>query len=134
MRVSYPEGTSRSRPASTPPAREIALEFSDIDFAIVQAAATTRHRSYPGGGIEADDRSQGGSRGNGSSSDTKQELLATAGNALLRGVSDLRFNFTQPIIDSVTEDTNGTSANLAVGPAVRIRTYCSIWPGKPLPC
>ena len=25
-----------------------------------------------------------------------------------------RFNFTQPIIDSVTEDTNGTSANLAV--------------------
>jgi cobalt-zinc-cadmium resistance protein CzcA len=29
-------------------------------------------------------------------------------------VETMRLNFTQPIIDSVTEDTNGTSANLAV--------------------
>jgi len=33
---------------------------------------------------------------------------------LRREFPTTRFNFTQPIIDSVTEDTNGTSANLAI--------------------
>ena len=36
------------------------------------------------------------------------------GAATARNSRPRRFNFTQPIIDSVTEDTNGTSANLAV--------------------
>src|SRR5207248_10233242 len=45
---------------------------------------------------------------------TKQELLAALGGKLRAEFPTTRFNFTQPIIDSVTEDTNGTSANLAV--------------------
>src|SRR6476469_316074 len=45
---------------------------------------------------------------------TKQELVAALGEKLRSEFPTTRFNFTQPIIDSVTEDTNGTSANLAV--------------------
>ena len=45
---------------------------------------------------------------------TKQELVGALGKRLREEFPTTRFNFTQPIIDSVTEDTNGTSANLAV--------------------
>ncbi|MFO1021680.1 MAG: CusA/CzcA family heavy metal efflux RND transporter [Planctomycetales bacterium] len=44
----------------------------------------------------------------------KQELIAELGRTLRLEFPTTRFNFTQPIIDSVTEVTNGTSANLAV--------------------
>ncbi len=44
---------------------------------------------------------------------TKSELLAAMGKQFRDAFPTTRFNFTQPIIDSVTEDTNGTSANLA---------------------
>ena len=44
----------------------------------------------------------------------KHELVAALGARLRDEFPTTRFNFTQPIIDSVTEDTNGTSANLAV--------------------
>jgi cobalt-zinc-cadmium resistance protein CzcA len=44
----------------------------------------------------------------------KQDLVAALGSRLRAEFPTTRFNFTQPIIDSVTEDTNGTSANLAV--------------------
>ena len=40
--------------------------------------------------------------------------MAALGKRLREEFPTTRFNFTQPIIDSVTEDTNGTSANLAV--------------------
>ena len=45
---------------------------------------------------------------------SKQELVAAIGARFREEFPTARFNFTQPIIDSVTEDTNGTSANLAV--------------------
>lgn len=45
---------------------------------------------------------------------SKQELVARMGRRLRDSFPTTRFNFTQPIIDSVTEETNGTSANLAV--------------------
>lgn len=45
---------------------------------------------------------------------SKQEIVAALGKELRSEFPTTRFNFTQPIIDSVTEDTNGTSANLAV--------------------
>src|SRR5262249_6271515 len=45
---------------------------------------------------------------------TKQELIAALGARYREEFPSTRFNFTQPIIDSVTEDTNGTSADLAV--------------------
>src|SRR5262249_56411217 len=44
----------------------------------------------------------------------KHDLVAALGARLREEFPTTRFNFTQPIIDSVTEDTNGTSANLAV--------------------
>lgn len=47
-------------------------------------------------------------------SPNKRALLAELGERLRTTFPTVRFNFTQPIIDSVTEDTNGTSANLAL--------------------
>lgn len=45
---------------------------------------------------------------------TKRALIAALGQQLRTEFPTTRFNFTQPIIDSVTEVTNGTSADLAV--------------------
>src|SRR5262249_729198 len=45
---------------------------------------------------------------------SKQDMIATLRARYQAEFPFTRFNFTQPIIDSVTEDTNGTSANLAV--------------------
>src|SRR5262249_25419262 len=45
---------------------------------------------------------------------SKNELVAALSKRFREEFPTCRFNFTQPIIDSVTEDTNGTSANLAV--------------------
>ncbi|PMZ30221.1 hypothetical protein C1X25_37660, partial [Pseudomonas sp. GW247-3R2A] len=44
----------------------------------------------------------------------KLELEAAIQRRLSEQFPTTRFNLTQPIIDSVTEDTNGTSADLAV--------------------
>src|SRR5260221_8077480 len=54
---------------------------------------------------------------------TKRELIEAVGKRFREEFPTTRFNFTQPIIDSVTEDTNGTSANLAVefsGPSLEV--------------
>lgn len=45
---------------------------------------------------------------------SKQVFLRKLGDRLREEFPTTRLNITQPIIDSVTEDTNGTSANLAV--------------------
>jgi cobalt-zinc-cadmium resistance protein CzcA len=45
---------------------------------------------------------------------SKHELVAELGRRFREEFPTTRFNFTQPIIDSVTEDANGTSANLAI--------------------
>jgi cobalt-zinc-cadmium resistance protein CzcA len=45
---------------------------------------------------------------------SKREIITALGKELRSRYPTIRFNFTQPIIDSVTEATNGTSANLAV--------------------
>ncbi len=45
---------------------------------------------------------------------TKHELIDALGKKLRGRFPTVRFNFTQPIIDNVTEETNGTSANMAV--------------------
>src|SRR5436189_5306897 len=44
---------------------------------------------------------------------TTRELIEAVGKRLREEFPTTSFNFTQPIIDSVTEATNGTSANLA---------------------
>ena len=58
----------------------------------------------------------------------KQELIATLGDRLHREFPATRFNFTQPIIDSVTEDTNGTAATLAVRFLAPTGRSCADWP------
>jgi cobalt-zinc-cadmium resistance protein CzcA len=45
---------------------------------------------------------------------TKHEIIAALGKQLREEFPTTRFAFTQPIIDMVTQDTNGTSAQLAV--------------------
>lgn len=45
---------------------------------------------------------------------TKLKLESEIRDVLMAEFPTTKFNLTQPIIDSVTEDTNGTSANLAV--------------------
>src|SRR5438132_13579915 len=44
----------------------------------------------------------------------KAELIEAMGKRLRAEFPTTRFNITQPIIDNVTEESNGTSANLAV--------------------
>ncbi len=50
--------------------------------------------------------------------DNKHDLVNALGRRFREEYPTTRFNFTQPIIDSVTEDTNGTSANLALDGAI----------------
>lgn len=45
---------------------------------------------------------------------TKQDLVEALGERLRADFPTTRFVFTQPIIDMVTQDTNGTSANLGI--------------------
>ncbi|SMF95424.1 cobalt-zinc-cadmium resistance protein CzcA [Methylomagnum ishizawai] len=114
VRANFPEGTSLQMTAHFGQRlREIALEFPDIEFA---AAQTGRNDSgtdpYPPSRIEmmvgpkpSDSWTQ---------FQRKQELVAALGARFRAEFPTTRFNFTQPIIDSVTEDTNGTSANMAI--------------------
>ncbi|MDD2770268.1 MAG: CusA/CzcA family heavy metal efflux RND transporter [Methylococcus sp.] len=114
VRANFPEGTSLQQTAHFGRRlREIALEFPDIQFA---AAQTGRNDSgtdpYPPSRIEMmvgpKPRDTWTQYGN------KHELLAGLGARFRAEFPTTRFNFTQPIIDSVTEDTNGTSANMAI--------------------
>lgn len=114
VRANFPEGTSLQQTAQFGlRLREVALEFEDIAFV---AAQTGRNDSgtdpYPPSRIEMmvgpkphDDWKH---------FTRKQELVAALGQRFRDEFPTTRFNFTQPIIDSVTEDANGTSANMAI--------------------
>ncbi len=114
VRANFPEGTALQQTSKFGQRlREIALEFSDIDFIVVQAGRSDSGTDpYPPSRIEMligpkpKDQWVQYSR--------KQELVAALGAHFRNEFPTTRFNFTQPIIDSVTEDANGTSANLAV--------------------
>jgi cobalt-zinc-cadmium resistance protein CzcA len=114
VRVNYPEGTSLEQTSEYGRRlREIALEFPDIDFAIVQAGRNDDGTDpFPPSRIEMMIGPK--PRQQWKQFHSKQELLAALGARYREEFPTSRFNFTQPIIDSVTEDTNGTSANLAV--------------------
>ncbi len=114
VRANFPEGTSLEQTSEYGRRlREIALEFPDVKFVIVQAGRNDDGTDpFPPSRIEMmigpkpRDQWQHFKR--------KQELIAALGARYRDEFPSTRFNFTQPIIDSVTEDTNGTSANLAV--------------------
>jgi len=122
VRANFPEGTSLEQTAKFgDQMREIVHEFQDVTFVTAQAGrndsgtdpfAPSRLEMMVG--LKPYDQWALGS---------KRELIDKLGERLRQDFPTTRFNFTQPIIDSVTEDTNGTSANLAVefsGPDIDI--------------
>ena len=114
VRANLPEGTSLEQTSEYGKRlREIALDFPDIKFAIVQAGRNDDGTDpFPPSRIEMMIGPKPRERWR--DFQTKQELVNALGERYRNEFPTCRFNFTQPIIDSVTEDTNGTSANLAV--------------------
>jgi cobalt-zinc-cadmium resistance protein CzcA len=114
VRANFPEGTALEQTSEYGRRlREIALEFPDIRFAIVQAGRNDDGTDpFPPSRIEMMIGPHPRERWK--QFRTKPELLDALGRRYREEFPTTRFNFTQPIIDSVTEDTNGTSANLAV--------------------
>ncbi|WP_020473822.1 efflux RND transporter permease subunit [Zavarzinella formosa] len=114
VRANFPEGTSlRQTSEYGRRIREVALEFPDVRSISVQAGRNDSGTDpFPPSRLEImiipkpkEEWTQ---------FKRKQDLVAVIGKRLREEFPTSRFNFTQPIIDSVTEDTNGTSANLAV--------------------
>jgi cobalt-zinc-cadmium resistance protein CzcA len=114
VRANFPEGTSLEQTSDYGKRlREIALEFPDLKFAIVQAGRNDDGTDpFPPSRIEMMIGPK--PRQHWQQFRTKQELVAALRARYRAEFPTVRFNFTQPIIDSVTEDTNGTSANLAI--------------------
>lgn len=112
VRANFPEGTSLEQTSAFGRRiREIAKEFQDVKFVSVQAGRNDSGTDpFPPSRLEI----MIGPRPEWTEFRSKQELVAAIGARLREEFPTTRFNFTQPIIDSVTEDTNGTSANLAV--------------------
>jgi cobalt-zinc-cadmium resistance protein CzcA len=114
VRANFPEGTSlQQTSAYGRRLRELALEFQDIRFVSAQAGRNDSGTDpFPPSRLEIMIGPK--PRETWKQFRTKSELLLALGHRLREEFPTTRFNFTQPIIDSVTEDTNGTSANLAV--------------------
>jgi len=113
IRANFPEGTAVQQTAEFGrQIREILLENPDIAFVTAQAGRNDSGTDpFPPSRLELlvgpKPRDQW-------ASPNKRDLLDQLGGRLRAEFPTSRFNFTQPIIDSVTEDTNGTSADLAV--------------------
>src|SRR5262249_9625518 len=114
VRANFPEGTSLQQTAQFGRRlREIGFEFPEVHFVTVQAGRNDSGTDpFPPSRIEMMIGPK--PREEWRQFKTKQELVAALGARFRAEFPTTRFNFTQPIIDSVTEDTNGTSANLAV--------------------
>ncbi len=114
VRANCPEGTSLTQTATYGKRlREIASDFPEVAFVSVQTGRSDDNLDpFPPSRMEI-------MIGPKPRQDWKRfsrtdELVAAIGLRYREEFPTLRFNFTQPIIDSVTEDTNGTSANLAI--------------------
>jgi cobalt-zinc-cadmium resistance protein CzcA len=114
VRANFPEGTAlQQTSAYGRRIREVVLEFDDVKFISVQAGRNDSGTDpFPPSRLEIMVGPK--PREEWHQFQTKQELVKAIGTRLREEFPTTRFNFTQPIIDSVTEDTNGTSANLAV--------------------
>lgn len=114
VRANFPEGTALKQTAQFGRRlREVALEFPDIRFAVAQTGRNDSGTDpYPPSRIEM----MVGPKPHGDwvQFRRKQDLVAALGARFREEFPTTRFNFTQPIIDSVTEDSNGTSANMAI--------------------
>jgi len=114
VKANFPEGTSLSETAAF--ARRIrttALEFRDVKFVSVQVGRTEAWTEpFPPSRVETMIGLK--PREMWTEFSTKQQLVAALGERLRSAYPTTRFNFTQPIIDMVTQDTNGTSADMAI--------------------
>ena len=113
VRANFPEGTSLEKTASyANRMRSLIREFPDVTFVTSQAG---RNDSGTDPFVPSRVEMMVGLKPMEEWTEpNKQSLIAAIGRKLREEFPTTRFNFTQPIIDSVTEDTNGTSANLAV--------------------
>ncbi len=114
VRANFPEGTALEQTSDYGKRiREVVRSFPDIAFVSVQAGRNDAGTDpFPPSRMEIMIGPK--TREAWSQFATKQAMVAAIGERLRNEFPTTRFNFTQPIIDSVTEDTNGTSANLAV--------------------
>lgn len=114
VRANFPEGTSlQQTSAYGGRIRELVLEHPDVEFITVQSGRNDSGTDpFPPSRMEVMIGPR--PRAEWTRVRTKHELVAELGARLREEFPTTRFNFTQPIIDSVTEDTNGTSADLAV--------------------
>lgn len=114
VRANFPDGTRLQKTSELGRRlREICLEYEEIEFAVVQAGRNDDGTDpFPPSRIEMMIGPK--PRDQWTRFDTKHELVAEIGSRFREEFPTTRFNFTQPIIDSVTEDANGTSADLAV--------------------
>lgn len=114
VRANFPEGTALQQTSQFGRRiREIALEFQDIKFCSVQAGRSDAGTDpFPSSRLEIMIGPK--PREHWKQFHDKREMITALSSKLRQEFPTTRFNFTQPIIDSVTEDTNGTSANLAV--------------------
>lgn len=114
VRANFPDGTKLVKTDQfAQRLREIALSYPEVEFAVTQVGRNDDGTDpFPPSRIEMmigpKPRSQW------KNFRDKHQLVKSIGNAFRDEFPTTRFNFTQPIIDSVTEDANGTSANLAV--------------------
>jgi cobalt-zinc-cadmium resistance protein CzcA len=114
VKANFPEGTSLQQTAAfTKRIREIALEFPDVKFVSAQIGRTEAWTEpFPPSRVEIMIGLK--PREEWQQFNAKQNLVSALGKRMREEYPTTRFNFTQPIIDMVTQDTNGTSANLAV--------------------
>jgi cobalt-zinc-cadmium resistance protein CzcA len=114
IRANFPEGTSlETNSKYGGRIREIVRGFPDVKTIIIQSGRNDDGTDpFPPSRMEIELVPR--PREEWTQFSTKAELIAAIGKQLRSEFPTTRFNFTQPIIDSVTEDTNGTSANLAV--------------------
>ncbi len=113
VRANFPEGTALDQTSNfANRMRDLIREFDDVTFVVSQAG---RNDSGTDPFVPSRVEMMIGLKPMEEWTEpSKQALIAKIGGKLRSQFPTTRFNFTQPIIDSVTEDTNGTSANLAV--------------------
>ena len=114
VKANFPDGTSLEQTAAFgKEIREIVLEYPDIEFIAVQVGrADAWSEPFPASRIEIMIGPKPQSQW--TQFKTKREIVAAIGERLRAEFPTTRFSFTQPIIDMVTQDTNGTSAQLAL--------------------
>jgi len=113
VRADFPEGMSIDQTAEfADRVRALAREFPDVTFAASQAGRNDAGTDpFPPSCLEV---LIGLQPREGWTAASRKRLVGQLGDRLRSEFPTTRFSFQQPMIESVTEDTNGTSADLAV--------------------